>query len=108
VRSLGATPQHQTVVDLSATHLLPVLADALLGIPAAMEVYAARSGVWPRHPVGLVAARHGAGHSAHGGRAPPGVPQVEVSFGIGADSSANVSANDLGTGVQQSVQIPGG
>jgi molecular chaperone DnaK len=40
--------------------------------------------------------------------APRGVPQVEVSFDIDANGIVNVSAKDLGTGKQQSVQITGG
>jgi Molecular chaperone len=42
-------------------------------------------------------------------RAPPrGVPQIEVTFDIDANGIVNVSAKDLGTGKQQSVQISGG
>jgi molecular chaperone DnaK len=40
--------------------------------------------------------------------APRGIPQVEVSFDIDANGIVNVSAKDLGTGKQQSVQITGG
>ena len=40
--------------------------------------------------------------------APRGVPQIEVTFGIDANGIVNVSAKDLGTGKQQSVQITGG
>jgi len=40
--------------------------------------------------------------------APRGVPQVEVTFDIDANGIENVSAKDLGTGRQQSVQITGG
>ena len=40
--------------------------------------------------------------------APRGVPQVEVTFDIDANGIVNVSAKDLGTGKQQSVQITGG
>jgi molecular chaperone DnaK len=40
--------------------------------------------------------------------APRGVPQVEVAFDIDANGIVNVSAKDLGTGKQQSVQITGG
>ena len=40
--------------------------------------------------------------------APRGVPQVEVTFDIDANGIVNVSAKDLGTGRQQSVQITGG
>jgi molecular chaperone DnaK len=36
------------------------------------------------------------------------VPQVEVTFDIDANGIVNVSAKDLGTGKQQSVQITGG
>jgi molecular chaperone DnaK len=39
---------------------------------------------------------------------PRGVPQVEVTFDIDANGIVNVSAKDLGTGKQQSVQITGG
>jgi molecular chaperone DnaK len=39
---------------------------------------------------------------------PRGVPQIEVSFDIDANGIVNVSAKDLGTGKQQSVQITGG
>ena len=39
---------------------------------------------------------------------PRGVPQIEVTFAIDANDILNVSANDLGTGKQQSVQITGG
>ena len=37
--------------------------------------------------------------------APRGVPQIEVSFDIDANGIVNVSAKDLGTGKQQSIQI---
>src|SRR6201994_4840398 len=40
--------------------------------------------------------------------APRGLPQVEVTFDIDANGIVNVSAKDLGTGKQQSVQISGG
>src|SRR6202000_109575 len=40
--------------------------------------------------------------------APRGIPQIEVSFDIDANGIVNVSAKDLGTGKQHSVQIPGG
>src|ERR1700747_1668775 len=40
--------------------------------------------------------------------APRGLPQVEVTFDIDANGIVNVSAKDLGTGKQQSVQITGG
>jgi molecular chaperone DnaK len=40
--------------------------------------------------------------------APRGVPQVEVTFDIDANGIVNVSAKDLGTGKEQSVQITGG
>jgi len=40
--------------------------------------------------------------------APRGIPQVEVTFDIDANGIVNVSAKDLGTGKQQSVQITGG
>lgn len=36
---------------------------------------------------------------------PRGVPQIEVSFDIDANGIVNVSAKDLGTGKQQSIQI---
>src|SRR6201985_2238392 len=39
--------------------------------------------------------------------APRGIPQIEVSFDIDANGIVNVSAKDLGTGKQQSVQITG-
>src|SRR5215467_11668472 len=39
--------------------------------------------------------------------APRGVPQIEVTFDIDANGIVNVSAKDLGTGRQQSVQITG-
>src|ERR1700678_3779394 len=39
---------------------------------------------------------------------PRGVPQIEVSFDLDANGIVNVSAKDLGTGKQQSVQITGG
>src|ERR1700687_4864363 len=39
---------------------------------------------------------------------PRGVPQIEVTFDIDANGIVNVSAKDLGTGKQQSVQINGG
>ncbi|MHC5038762.1 MAG: Hsp70 family protein, partial [Planctomycetota bacterium] len=37
--------------------------------------------------------------------APRGVPQIEVSFNIDANGILNVSAKDLGTGKEQSIQI---
>ena len=37
--------------------------------------------------------------------APRGMPQIEVSFDIDANGIVNVSAKDLGTGKQQSIQI---
>ena len=37
--------------------------------------------------------------------APRGLPQIEVTFDINADGILNVSAKDLGTGQQQSVEI---
>ncbi len=37
--------------------------------------------------------------------APRGVPQIEVSFDIDANGIVNVSAKDLGTGKEQSIQI---
>ncbi|MDD6181726.1 MAG: molecular chaperone DnaK [Desulfovibrionaceae bacterium] len=37
--------------------------------------------------------------------APRGVPQIEVSFDIDANGIVNVSAKDMGTGKQQSIQI---
>ncbi|HVX42757.1 MAG TPA: Hsp70 family protein, partial [Mycobacteriales bacterium] len=40
--------------------------------------------------------------------APRGVPQVEVTFDIDANGIVNVSAKDLGTGKEQSIQITGG
>jgi molecular chaperone DnaK len=40
--------------------------------------------------------------------APRGVPQIEVTFDIDANGIVEVSAKDLGTGKQQSVQITGG
>src|SRR5579859_4579799 len=40
--------------------------------------------------------------------APRAVPQIEVTFDIDANGIVNVSAKDLGTGKQQSVQISGG
>jgi molecular chaperone DnaK len=40
--------------------------------------------------------------------APRGLPQIEVTFDIDANGIVNVSAKDLGTGKQQSVQITGG
>ena len=40
--------------------------------------------------------------------APRGVPQVEVTFDIDANGILNVSAKDLGTAKQQSVQVTGG
>ena len=39
--------------------------------------------------------------------APRGVPQIEVTFDIDANGIVNVSAKDLATGVQQSIQITG-
>src|SRR5712692_321205 len=40
--------------------------------------------------------------------APRGIPQIEVTFDIDANGIVNVSAKDIGTGKQQSVQITGG
>ena len=40
--------------------------------------------------------------------APRGIPQIEVTFDLDANGIVNVSAKDLGTGKQQSVQITGG
>ena len=40
--------------------------------------------------------------------APRGVPRIEVTFDIDANGILNVSAKDLGTGKQRSVQITGG
>src|ERR1700726_4703303 len=40
--------------------------------------------------------------------APRGIPLIEVTFDIDANGIVNVSAKDLGTGKQQSVQITGG
>ncbi|MBO0803906.1 MAG: molecular chaperone DnaK [Nocardiopsaceae bacterium] len=40
--------------------------------------------------------------------APRGIPQIEVTFDIDANGIVNVSAKDMGTGKQQSVQITGG
>ncbi|GAB3206674.1 molecular chaperone DnaK [Marinactinospora thermotolerans] len=40
--------------------------------------------------------------------APRGVPQIEVTFDIDANGIVNVTAKDLGTGKEQSVQITGG
>jgi molecular chaperone DnaK len=37
-----------------------------------------------------------------------GIPQIEVTFDIDANGIVNVSAKDLGTGKQQSIQITGG
>ena len=37
--------------------------------------------------------------------APRGVPQIEVAFDIDANGIVNVSAKDLGTGMQQSLQV---
>ncbi len=37
--------------------------------------------------------------------APRGIPQIEVSFDIDANGIVNVSAKDLGTGKEQSIQI---
>ncbi len=39
--------------------------------------------------------------------APRGVPQIEVSFNIDANGILNVSAKDLATGKQQSIEIKG-
>ena len=39
---------------------------------------------------------------------PRGIPQIEVTFDLDANGIVNVSAKDLGTGKQQSVQITGG
>jgi molecular chaperone DnaK len=40
--------------------------------------------------------------------APRGVPQIEVSFDIDANGIVHVSAKDMGTGKEQSMQITGG
>ncbi|HVX43759.1 MAG TPA: molecular chaperone DnaK [Mycobacteriales bacterium] len=40
--------------------------------------------------------------------APRGVPKIEVTFDIDANGIVNVSAKDLGTGKEQSIQITGG
>src|SRR6476469_3655081 len=40
--------------------------------------------------------------------APRNVPQIEVTFDIDANGIVNVSAKDLGTGKEQSVQVTGG
>ncbi|MGH2965655.1 MAG: molecular chaperone DnaK [Solirubrobacterales bacterium] len=40
--------------------------------------------------------------------APRGMPQVEVAFDIDADGILNVSAKDLGTGKEQTIEIKGG
>ncbi|MBJ7472797.1 MAG: Hsp70 family protein, partial [Solirubrobacteraceae bacterium] len=40
--------------------------------------------------------------------APRGVPQVEVTFDIDANGILNVSAKDLGTGVEQKIEIKSG
>ena len=40
--------------------------------------------------------------------APRGVPQIEVAFDIDADGILNVSAKDLGTGKEQTIEIKGG
>src|SRR4030081_2231929 len=40
--------------------------------------------------------------------APRGIPQIEAAFDIDANGIVSVSAKDLGTGKQQSVQITGG
>jgi molecular chaperone DnaK len=37
--------------------------------------------------------------------APPGVPQIEVTFAIDTDGVANVSAKDLGTGKSQGIEV---
>ncbi|GAI85653.1 unnamed protein product, partial [marine sediment metagenome] len=37
--------------------------------------------------------------------APRGIPQIEVAFDIDANGILNVSAKDLGTGKQQSIEI---
>jgi len=39
--------------------------------------------------------------------APRGIPQIEVTFDIDANGIVNVSAKDLGTGTEQSIQIEG-
>src|SRR3954462_479781 len=40
--------------------------------------------------------------------APRGIPQIEVTFDIDANGIVNVSAKDLGTGKEQTMQITGG
>jgi molecular chaperone DnaK len=40
--------------------------------------------------------------------APRGIPQIEVTFDIDADGILNVSAKDLGTGKEQTIEIKGG
>ena len=40
--------------------------------------------------------------------APRGIPQIEVAFDINADGILNVSAKDLGTGVEQKIEIKSG
>jgi molecular chaperone DnaK len=40
--------------------------------------------------------------------APRGIPQIEVTFDIDANGIIHVSAKDLGTGNEQSIQITGG
>ncbi|MGH3693568.1 MAG: Hsp70 family protein [Pseudonocardiaceae bacterium] len=40
--------------------------------------------------------------------APPGVPQIEVTFDIDANGIVNVSAKDIGTGKTQAMTITGG
>ena len=40
--------------------------------------------------------------------APRGVPQIEVAFDIDANGILNVSAKDLGTGKEQTIEIKGG
>jgi molecular chaperone DnaK len=40
--------------------------------------------------------------------APRGMPQIEVAFDIDADGILNVSAKDLGTGKEQTIEIKGG
>src|SRR4051794_6711655 len=40
--------------------------------------------------------------------APRGMPQIEVTFDIDADGILNVSAKDLGTGKEQTIEIKGG
>ena len=62
---------------------------------------------------GLASAKRGSVAATRGivplaARKKGGVPQIEVTFDIEWDGIVNVSAKDLGTGKQQSVQITGG